>query len=85
MSRKNVSPLKPLQAQPAQPAQPAATAARPGPAPVKAAIPVARAVRPQEDEIRRRAYQKWEAAGRPGGDGVVFWLEAERELQVAGR
>ena len=26
------------------------------------------------------AHQKWEAAGRPNGDGVKFWLEAEREL-----
>jgi anti-sigma B factor antagonist len=33
-----------------------------------------------EDEIRMRAYQKWEAAGRPDGDGVNFWLEAEREF-----
>jgi hypothetical protein len=30
--------------------------------------------------IRRLAYLKWEAAGRPPGDGVPFWLEAEREL-----
>jgi hypothetical protein len=33
-----------------------------------------------EDAIRLRAYQKWEAAGKPAGDGVGFWLEAEREL-----
>jgi hypothetical protein len=33
-----------------------------------------------EDEIRRRAYLKWEAAGRPSGDGLPFWVEAEREL-----
>ncbi len=30
--------------------------------------------------IRERAYEKWEKAGRPAGDGVRFWLEAEREL-----
>jgi hypothetical protein len=36
-----------------------------------------------EEAIRQRAYQKWEAAGRPGGDGVNFWVEAERELLKA--
>jgi hypothetical protein len=30
--------------------------------------------------IRLRAYQKWECAGRPAGNGVRFWLEAEKEL-----
>jgi hypothetical protein len=35
------------------------------------------------EEIRRRAYQKWEAAGKPVGDGVPFWLDAERELLQA--
>jgi len=39
---------------------------------------VARAV---DDEARRhRAYLKWEAAGRPEGDGSRFWFEAEQEL-----
>lgn len=33
-----------------------------------------------EDVVRLRAYQKWEAAGMPTGDGVRFWLEAEREF-----
>jgi hypothetical protein len=33
-----------------------------------------------EDAIRRRAYQKWEAAGNPAGDGVRFWWEAEQEV-----
>jgi hypothetical protein len=32
------------------------------------------------EEIRLRAYQRWEAAGRPPGDGVRFWFEAEQEL-----
>lgn len=32
------------------------------------------------DDIRRCAYQKWEDAGKPHGDGVQFWLEAEQEL-----
>jgi hypothetical protein len=30
--------------------------------------------------IWRRAYQKWEAAGNPAGDGVRFWSEAKREI-----
>jgi len=37
-----------------------------------------------DDDIRLCAYQKWEAAGKPPGDGVPFWLEAEQEL-VEGR
>lgn len=32
------------------------------------------------DEIRRRAYLRWEAAGKPPGDGVKFWREAEQGL-----
>ncbi len=32
------------------------------------------------EDIRLCAYQKWEAAGRPTGDGIQFWLEAEQEL-----
>ena len=34
----------------------------------------------QPEDIRLRAYMKWMAAGRPEGDGVKFWLEAEQEL-----
>jgi|HubBroStandDraft_4_1064222.scaffolds.fasta_scaffold300592_2 DUF2934 family protein len=36
---------------------------------------------PTADEIRTRAYQKWEAAGRPDGNSLVFWLAAEQELK----
>jgi Protein of unknown function (DUF2934) len=36
-----------------------------------------------EEEIRLRAYRKWERAGKPGGDGVQFWLEARQELEQA--
>jgi hypothetical protein len=32
------------------------------------------------DAIRLRAYLKWEAAGMPPGDGLHFWLDAEKEL-----
>lgn len=34
-----------------------------------------------EEAIRVRAYQNWDRAGRPEGDGVSFWLEAEAELK----
>ena len=37
---------------------------------------------PTHDQIRELAYRKWETAGRPAGDGVEFWLAAERELAV---
>ncbi len=40
-------------------------------------------MRVPEYQIRLRAYYKWEAAGRPAGDGVAFWLEAEQDLQHA--
>jgi hypothetical protein len=33
-----------------------------------------------EEEIRLRAYLKWEAEGRPEGHDLFFWCEAEREL-----
>jgi hypothetical protein len=33
-----------------------------------------------EAAVRVRAYLKWEAAGKPKGDGVKFWLESEHEL-----
>jgi len=33
------------------------------------------------DAIRLCAYRKWERAGKPAGDGVQFWLEAEQDLR----
>jgi hypothetical protein len=33
------------------------------------------------DDIRIRAHQLWELAGRPDGKDDEFWLEAERELK----
>ena len=33
-----------------------------------------------QEDIRLRAYRKWESAGKPTGDGTPFWLEAEHEL-----
>lgn len=34
-----------------------------------------------QEDIRLHAYQKWEGAGKPDGDGLRFWLEAEQELR----
>ena len=34
----------------------------------------------QRDDIQRCAFHKWEAAGKPTGNDVRFWLEAESEL-----
>jgi hypothetical protein len=34
-----------------------------------------------EEDVRLRAYLKWEAAGRPEGNDLEFWLGAERELR----
>jgi hypothetical protein len=41
--------------------------------------------RPQasEEAIRLAAYYKWESAGKPAGDGVQFWLEAKKDLELA--
>ncbi len=36
-----------------------------------------------EEDIRLCAYRKWEAAGKPSGVGIQFWLEAEQELVQA--
>jgi hypothetical protein len=33
-----------------------------------------------EDQIRTRAHQLWEAAGKPEGRDQEFWIEAERQL-----
>ena len=37
-----------------------------------------------EEDVRVRAYHLWEAAGRPDGDGVEFWVRAEQELMGSG-
>jgi len=34
-----------------------------------------------DDERRPLAYRKWQEAGCPNGDGVQFWLDAEKEIQ----
>jgi hypothetical protein len=42
------------------------------------------AAQPAPEAIRLRACFLWEAAGRPAGDGVDFWLRAEQQLRQAG-
>jgi len=32
------------------------------------------------NEIHLLAYRKWVDAGKPRGDGVLFWIRAENEL-----
>jgi hypothetical protein len=38
---------------------------------------------PSEEEIRTRAHELWELAGKPDGKEEHFWMEAERELREA--
>jgi|GEM_PF-6325713 len=33
-----------------------------------------------QEAIRLHAFWKWQLAGKPDGDAVKFWLEAEQEL-----
>lgn len=37
-------------------------------------------VTPREEQIRQRAYELWEKAGKPGGDHERFWCLAELEI-----
>ena len=36
-----------------------------------------------EEDVRIRAFQLWEVAGRPHGQDQRLWAEAERELRRA--
>ena len=38
-------------------------------------------VQPTEEQIRKRAFELWEQAGRPEGREDEFWNQAQRELQ----
>ena len=38
-----------------------------------------KSVADEQQVIREAAFHKWEQAGRPQGDELKFWLEAERE------
>jgi hypothetical protein len=37
---------------------------------------------PTDEQIRNRAHQLWEAAGRPQDREHEFWYQAERELKT---
>jgi hypothetical protein len=39
--------------------------------------------KPSEDQIRKRAHELWERAGKPDGRDEEFWHQAEKELQAA--
>ncbi|RXH24255.1 MULTISPECIES: DUF2934 domain-containing protein [Bradyrhizobium] len=32
-------------------------------------------------QVRARAYELWEQAGRPAGQDLEFWFEAERQIE----
>jgi hypothetical protein len=36
----------------------------------------------REQQVRELAYLKWEAAGRPPGDGAEFWQAAAQEIDA---
>ena len=38
---------------------------------------------PTEEQIRKRAFELWEQAGKPEGREDEFWQQAQRELQDA--
>ncbi|MEK9284602.1 MULTISPECIES: DUF2934 domain-containing protein [unclassified Bradyrhizobium] len=38
---------------------------------------------PTEEQIRKRAFELWELAGKPEGREDEFWRQAQRELQDA--
>jgi hypothetical protein len=59
---------------------PAAAVRRTTPPPVSAPMRSVPLAAVPEEQVRLCAYRKWQAAGCPPGDGVAFWLEAEREL-----
>ena len=40
---------------------------------------------PSEDEIRARAYELWEQAGKPEGREDEFWQLAEQALRATGK
>ena len=67
------APLKPIQPSSAQPSQ-----LQPSQAQTKGTQIT---TPPSEEAVRIGAYLRWDAAGRPAGDGVRFWMEAEQELR----
>jgi hypothetical protein len=39
----------------------------------------------KESEIRVAAYQLWEKTGRPSGQDLQFWLDAEKQLRTGAK
>jgi hypothetical protein len=39
----------------------------------------------REQRVRARAHELWEAAGKPDGDDLRFWHEAEAEIDAEDR
>jgi hypothetical protein len=37
----------------------------------------------QNNEVASRAYRLWEQAGRPHGQDLEFWIQAEAEVRAA--
>jgi len=35
-----------------------------------------------QDDVRKAAYAKWEEEGKPDGQGMRHWLEAEQDLKA---
>lgn len=78
MAKKSPIPAKPMPAAPQVKVAPTVKAEAPR-APLSS-VPSDNGKAVSPDTVRARAYEKWEQAGRPEGDGIGFWLEAEREL-----
>jgi hypothetical protein len=75
MRRKAAILTHPASAKPTSVPQPAVAPA--------AGSPVQKGRQVSEEAIRLQAYLKWEGAGKPTGQEVRFWLEAEQELPQA--
>lgn len=80
------SNVKPTSKSPARPGEPKPVSKRTTPAEATDTVDLGTRTPPRngptEDAIRVRAHALWEQAGRADGDGVEFWLEAERELKM---
>jgi hypothetical protein len=46
------------------------------------AAPAQKSQMDYDQEVNRRAYELWEAAGGQHGDDLRHWLEAEREVRA---
>jgi hypothetical protein len=48
----------------------------------QASRPATADLTPPAEKVAQRAYQIWEASGRPDGQHEEHWLRAERELRA---